>query len=76
MGLFKSETPKRTSLWSSTSKVSGFLSGKRFSLKKFRDYQKKKNALKPTKKYKDGSGINRWTGTADLTKTGSLGPTR
>ena len=76
MGAFKAPTPKRTSLWSSTSKICGFLSGKKFSLKKFRKFQKtRKHVLKPTKKYTDASGISRWTGTGDLTKTGSLGAT-
>ena len=73
MGAYKSPTPKRTTLWSSSSMIRGFWS-RAFSLKTFRaERQKKKNELvKPVRYYKDASGRKCFTGTAELKDTQQL----
>ena len=74
LGRFKAATAKRITLWSSTPRISGFWSNKKFNLKQFRKtQQRRKKALQPTIAYVDSEGKRRWKGTKDLTKTGSLG---
>ena len=71
MGRFKATTPKPSLLWSSTYAITGFWSHRKFSIKEFKKRQTGPK-LKPTKKYLDKAGVARWTGTSDLTKTGTL----
>lgn len=67
---FGAKTPKRTSLWSSSSAIQGFWPHKKLNK---REYQGKRDkTFQPTKRYVDGRGKPRWQGTSDLTKTGRL----
>ena len=72
MGRFQAATPKPTLLWSSTYAITGFWSHRKFGIKDFNKKRKGRAKLKPTKKYVDKAGVPRWTGTSDLTKTGTL----
>ena len=77
LGQYKAATAKRITLWSSTPRVSGFWSSKKFNMKEFKKAQsRKKQVLKPTIAYVDSQGKKRWKGTSDLTKTGTLGYVR
>ena len=73
MGHFGSPTPKPTTLWASTPKISAFWSSPKFSLKEFRSRAQRRGVHGKTSiHYKDSQGKPCWKSTRLLKQTEQL----
>jgi hypothetical protein len=73
MMFYGSISPKRTILWSNNAAISGFWVNKILRRKDVKKAKKRNKSFQPVRNYFDKKGHKRFTGTPDLTKTGSLG---